>query len=377
MNGARVAGCVILMTALALWGCASADLHRQSRAAAQAAREEGTLRQSPSVERDAALNAYARDVLCKVAAEECGSIRLYIVRSSDFGARTLSNGTIEIGAGLLWRSANEGQLAFVLARQAVHLAEAHPDRAGASEARFDHMRVALGALAMIAPPAASEVLELGVNGAERGGARSRERAADGPALQRVIAAGYDPADAVALSYALAAEARAGRHVPPSLRDGADLNRAAASTRARLRALTRDAAAVSAPTDPRPHRQAIRPFLEEWLEADLQRRDYDASLYAFARLAAGSSDLGVAHYYIGQAYRMRRQAGDLDRARDAYRLAVTFPDAPAAAWRELGEAHARAGDEAAAIAAFSAYLERAANAPDRALVDARMAELRAR
>ena len=92
------------------------------------AREEGALRQSPSVERDAALNAYARDVLCKVAAEECGSIRLYIVRSSDFGARTLSNGTIEIGAGLMWRSANEGQLAFVLARQAVHLAEAHPDR---------------------------------------------------------------------------------------------------------------------------------------------------------------------------------------------------------------------------------------------------------
>lgn len=364
----------LALAAFVACGCASSGGDRAARAAATAAREEDTLRHSASVERDPALNAYARQVLCKVAADECGSIRLYIVRSPDFGARTLTNGTIEIGVGLLWRSANENQLAFVLARQAAHLAEAHPDQASAAESRLDHVRIALGALSLIAPPYADDVLQLGVNGVGLRGGQRRESSADGLAIERLSAAGYDPAEAVALSYALAAEAREGRHVPPSLRDDADLNRAAPTSRSRLRAIARDSAAVPAPGDAGAHRQQIRPFLREWLEADLQRRDYDASLYAFARLAGGGADLGLAHYAIGQAYRLRREDGDLERAREAYRVAVSHADAPAAAWRELGDAEARAGDATAAVAAFEEYLQRAPHAPDFSLIDARITEL---
>jgi tetratricopeptide (TPR) repeat protein len=367
----------LVALAIAASSCASSGADRASRAAATAAREESTLRQSASVERDPALNAYARQVLCKVAAEQCGSIRLYIVRSPDFGARTLTNGTIEIGVGLLWRSANESQLAFVLARQAAHLAEAHPDQASAAEARLDHVRIALGAISLIAPPYADDVLQLGVNGVGLRGESGRERTADGLALERLTAAGYDPAEAVALSYALAAEAREGRHVPPSLRDGADLNRAAPTSRSRLRAIAREGAATgSTPEYARALRERIRPFLAQWLEADLQRRDYDASLYAFARLAGSGVDLGLAHYALGQAHRLRREDGDLERAREAYRLAVSYPDAPAVAWRELGDAEARAGDAAAAVAAFSEYLQRARDASDRFLIEARIAELQA-
>ena len=366
----RYALALLLLT---LAACATApEGDRRARASAQAVREEGALAQSPIVEDDPALNAYARQVLCKVA-QECGPIRLYLMRSPDFGARTLENGAIEVGVGLMWRSANEAQFAFVLSRQAAHLAEGHPGESTAAEARLDNVRLTIGALSLLAPPFLDDLFQLGVNAVGINAGQSRERVADALALERMAAAGYDPAEAVALSSALQAESRAGRHVPPSLREDSDLNRAAPTSRGRLRAIARDAAAA-APIDAEAHRRQVRPFLAEWLEADLRRRDYDASLYAFERLASSSSDPGVVNYYIGQAYRMRREEGDLERAREAYRLAASFPDTPAVAWREHGEAEARAGETETAITALRMYLTRAANAPDRALIDARIAEL---
>jgi hypothetical protein len=86
------------------------------------------------------------------------------------------------------------------------------------------------------------------------------------------------------------------------------------------------------------------------------------------------DLGLAYYYRGEAYRLRRGEGDLARAAQEYRLAVAQPDAPAGAWRELGEAEARAGDVKAARNALRTYLERATYEQDRALIEARLDEL---
>ena len=63
---------------------------------ADAARAEHALAVSPIVERDAALNAYLRGILCRTAPEHCAGLRLYIIAAPDFGARTLANGTIEI-----------------------------------------------------------------------------------------------------------------------------------------------------------------------------------------------------------------------------------------------------------------------------------------
>jgi hypothetical protein len=175
---------------------------------------------------------------------------------------------------------------------------------------------------------------------------------------------------------MAGEARASRRYRPhSERDAADLDRAAPTTRGRLRALMAQASPSSgSAVDAGAHRQRIRPFLASWLEADLQRRDYEASLFAFSRLAASGIDLGIVHYYRGEAFRLRRGEGDLARAAGEYRRAVTYPDAPRGAWRELGEAEARAGNVRAARDALSEYLKRATYEQDRALVEALLDEL---
>jgi predicted Zn-dependent protease len=116
----RVAGAAMILALLAACPAFAREASDEAGLLADAARTENALRQSPVVERDAALNAYLRGVLCRVAGDQCGDLRLYIINQPDFGASTLPNGAIEIGAGLVWRAANEDQLAFILSREIAH-----------------------------------------------------------------------------------------------------------------------------------------------------------------------------------------------------------------------------------------------------------------
>ena len=345
---------------------------------ADAARAEHALAVSPIVERDAALNAYLRGILCRTAPEQCAGLRLYIIAAPDFGARTLANGTIEIGAGLVWRAANEAQFAFILSREVAHYSQHHALAALRTQRRGHEALLAVDlAAATLGAYLASDLINLGVAGAVRGVAQNREREADRLGVERLMAAGYDGAEAFALSNALGNETHAGRQRPPSQHLDTDIDRAAPTTRARLTALRERVTRIGdASANAAAYRQHIRPFLGAWLAAELERRDYSASLFAFDRLASAGYDLGVVHFFRGEAFRSRRGDGDLSRAEAAYRLAVIHGDAPAAAWRQLGELEARAGRVEAARLMLQTYLERAPGAQDRALVQARLDELSA-
>ena len=93
-----------------------------------------------------------------------------------------------------------------------------------------------------------------------------------------------------------------------------------------------------------------------------------------RLGAHGEDLGIVEYYRGEINRIRRGEGDRERAIQHYTNAIAQADAPAAAWRELGEYASRDGRNDEAAAFFTTYLERAPEAPDRALVEARIGQL---
>jgi hypothetical protein len=120
---------------------------------------------------------------------------------------------------------------------------------------------------------------------------------------------------------------------------------------------------------RAYRAHIRPHLPAWLKDDLRRRDYGQSLQLIERLEGAGEDLGVLEFYRGEALRQRRHDGDPPLSLAAYKAAVGHPDAPSAAWRELGDAAKKAGDTAAARQAFQDYLTHAPEAQDRWLVEA--------
>jgi len=49
-------------------------------------REEKSLRRSPLVLRDAKLNAYVQDIACRLGAEHCPDVRIFLVRTPLFNA---------------------------------------------------------------------------------------------------------------------------------------------------------------------------------------------------------------------------------------------------------------------------------------------------
>ena len=77
--------------------------------------------------------------------------------------------------------------------------------------------------------------------------------------------------------------------------------------------------------------------------------------------------GVLRYHEGEAYRLRNEAGDEERATGAYSQAVQDATCPAEAHRAHGYALLKAGSKADGLRSLARYLELRPNAPDAAMV----------
>jgi hypothetical protein len=221
-----------------------------------------------------------------------------------------------------------------------------------------------------------DIVYLGTIGSVFAFSRENELQADMIGYDYAVAAGYDPQSGHALWTNLLAETQASDN-PDTRRQETrgSIFRTHPLSSDRIEALQeRGAQASGGQTHRERYRAAIRPFLDEWLRADLRRRDYGQTWLLLDRLAANNEDLGVVEFYRGEINRLRRGEGDRERAFQHYTNAIAQPDAPAAAWRELGEYAARDGRNAEAAALFTTYLERAPQAGDRALVESRIAQL---
>ncbi|MBY0562627.1 MAG: M48 family metalloprotease [Hyphomonadaceae bacterium] len=340
-------------------------------------RAEIEARASGQLESDPALNAYLRAVACRVAAAHCGDIRLYVMNRPYFNAQMAPNGYMEVWSGLLLRAENEAQLAFVLGHEVGHYSERHSlSMLRTIRGRSNAAAVFSIITAVAGVPIVGDIVYLGTIASVFGFSREKELQADTIGFDRAIEAGYDPTAGETLWNNLIAETRASDN--PDVRrqeTRGSVFRTHPLSADRIAALSERAAQSSGgQTHRERYRAAIRPFLDEWLRADLRRRDYGQTSLVLDRLAAHGEDLGTVEYYRGEINRIRRGEGDRERAIQHYTNAIAHPDAPAAAWRELGEYAARDNRNAEAAQFFRTYLERAPDAGDRALVEARLAQL---
>lgn len=365
-----------------LWG--------MSDRAEQQARAAGTL------ERDAALNAYIQGVACRVAARYCGDVRLYVMNRPFFNASMAPNGYMEVWSGLLLRVEDEAQLAFVLGHEVAHYSEQHSlDSLRATRARATGAMIATAVIAAAGTAAAvnspnsagsiadatrvaADAIYLGTIASLFAFSRENEADADRIGFDNAVAAGYDANAGHTLWSNLVAETRASDNPDERRRETrASIFGTHPVSTARVEALQERAAervGGAGETQRLRYRAAIRPFLDAWLRAELRRRDFGRTLHLLDRLGAHGEDLGVIEFYRGEAFRLRRGEGDRARARERYVAAIAHADAPAAAWRELGDLEQRDGNGAAALQHYRTYLERAPAAEDRALVEARVAQL---
>lgn len=352
---------------------------------------------SADINRDTGLNAYVRGVTCKVAKDHCGDIRVYVMDRPFSNAQMSPNGYSEVWSGLLLRSRNEAELAFVLGHEAGHFVENHSieawraQKTRANVAMAVGMGVALiGAAAAVQAPTADaarsiqdltsalvDAVYLAALMATFAHSRENESEADRVGLERAAAAGYDPAAGSTIWRERMAEAAAS-DFPKVRQRGARANifNTHPIDADRVAALETLAAKMKPGGDlgRERYRAAIRPYLGAWLKDDLRRRDYGQTLHIIDRLAADGEDLGVLDFYRGETYRRRRKDGDEIRAAAAYLAASKAADAPVAVWRELGDMQVKTGAPAEARASYETYLAKAPTAPDRWIVEASLKKL---
>ena len=338
---------------------------------------EEDARHSADLNPDPELNAYVRGVACRIASDYCGEIRVYVMDRPYLNASMAPNGYMEVWSGLLLRAENEAQLAFVLGHELGHFLENHTlerwntQKAWATAAMVVSVGAGVaGAYYGVDTSAIGDLAYLTAVASVMNYSRAQETQADAIGFERMAAAGLEPTAAAAIWRQQQAETRASSFRSVREREAmGSVFRTHPLTSERVAAL--DALAKDRPSgreEREGYRAAIRPHLAAWLADDLSRRDFDGSLELTERLERDGLDLGVLEFHRGQILRQRRDAGDLELARDAYRTATGYEDAPVAAWRELGDLESRLGEPEAARAAWRTYLERATTADDRWIVE---------
>lgn len=320
----------------------------------QAERAEEQLKTSAILVRDPALQEYVRDVVCRLAGPHCPALRVYVVRHPAFYASMAPNGMMQVATGLLLRTANEAQLAYVLGHELGHYLRRH------SMQRWSDFQTKAGNLGP----------ELGRMAAF---SRDNEREADQVGFDLMVKSGYDPREAPRAWDRLMAERAASGGSPR------DPFLARHPPTAERRETLRDYAARAVVTgEPRVGRDdylaRLRPIRRWLLTDEVRSRRFAASEILLQHLIDDGDGLGELHFHVGEIHRLRGSPGDLPKAIEAYRRALELPDVPPEALRSLGTVYVRTGDHAAARDALARYLERRPDAGDREVIRSQLVDL---
>lgn len=311
-------------------------------------RQEERLRRSPFVIRDQALNAYLRDIACRLAGQHCPDVRVYVVRTPQFNATMAPNGMLQIWSGLLLRMANEAQLAAILGHEIGHYVARH----GIARLREAKRRSAVGQTVGLGLTifgwlgvAVNSIAQLGLSAGGAAYSREHEREADRIGLELMERAGYAPGEASRVWLQLLAEEDNTLFAThPSAEDRAHSLLAAAAGRGGELGIDS-------------YRRMLKPHRAAFLHDELLRGRYGETLALLERMPPDGEVL----FYKGEAHRLQ---GELEHALTAYRAAE---NPPPELYRSMGLVLRRRGELDAASQAFTRYLELRPIAPDAELI----------
>ena len=86
---------------------------------------ETAVMRSPLRIRDAALDNYVKNLVCRIGKDYCGDFRVYVLRNPYFNASMTANGMMQVWTGALTRVGSEDELATVIGHEIAHYELAH------------------------------------------------------------------------------------------------------------------------------------------------------------------------------------------------------------------------------------------------------------
>jgi hypothetical protein len=304
---------------------------------------ERELKASNFIVRDASLNAYVRDVLCRTVGERCRAARIYIVRTPYFNANMAPNGMMQVWTGLLLRTRNEAQLAAVLGHEFAHFEERHQLKG------FRDARAKTDAMAWLSflPFGVGLLAQVGQLGGYFANSREMEREADVHGLKYVATAGYAPVEFSRIwaqlrdeQDATAAERR--RKSKKDRNGGFFATHPNSAERVAYLATQASALGIAGSAREAEYRAALTQWWPALIDDQIKLNDFGATEYLLGALAGGGGWTHELLYARGELYRARGADADMGQAIGFYRQAIATGSPLAEARRGLGLALLRSG-----------------------------------
>ncbi len=339
---------------LSLGGCATTEgvtsfksagdtenLHEKERRLwHEAADYDNTIERSGQIYEHARATKYLQDVMDSLYPEFKGKIPVRIYDSTQLNAFALPNGSVYINIGMLARIENEAQLAAVLGHEAVHFIEKHSFQERVSTKNAASFAVSGIPFASLA--AASSI---------SGFSRDLERQADAVGYERLVKAGYDPREAHKVFEHLADEVKALDIDEPYF----------FSSHPRLVERIDEFKHLSAQ-----YRGGGRTGSEQYnsimseIRLDALKKDIGQDRYKSVILVMEDSKLrsyypAASYFYLGEAYSRRDEAGDEEKAVEAYKKAERMSPRFAPTYMRLGMHYMKKGNKGTARQYFNRYL----------------------
>lgn len=336
-------------------------LAEEDRAWAEGEEGEKALVKSGHVYPDPELAAYVQGVMDRLYPEFAGVFRVRLANDSGLNAFALPQGAIFINMGLLARLANEAQLATVLAHEGTHFTHRHGYQNMQNAKSLTGLALSAG---IVAGGAGALLGSLAAISSMSGFSKDAERDADRQGFERMARAGYDVRESVRGFELLADEVKVldikepfffASH--PRLRERIE----------NFNALIADYRGPAGETGEARYAEHTRGLREQWLKAQLSEGKPKSIIHVLANPAMlGRYPLHAA-YYLGEAYRLRGDEGDADKAVAAWRQALEKAPDFAPSYRALGVHEMKQHDWAAAKTHLARYLALAPDAKDAAYV----------
>jgi len=363
----------LFLTAVLLTGCqtgpvrdiqSTADTHNltpeENRVWGAGKRFDALIAKQDILYKDADLTAYVQNIADKLHPELKGTIKIRLIDSPDLNAFALPNGSVYFNIGMLARLDNESQLATIVAHETSHFLRQHALKRRNSTNTLITAGMAITLLTGI--PLSGELIAVS---AISGYSQSMESEADQLGFERLIANGYDPSQAQVTFEHLLKEVETLEIDQPYF----------FSSHPRLEERIESFKQLTAETSKKEGIQNAKKYLDQTkqVRADMLQRYLELHRYKTLILMLENSDHKwhypiYAPYYLGEAYRLRDEEGDVLLAQRAYRRAISEDPEFAPSYRALGILQMKEKQHKESLGNFRSYLTLNPKAKDRAYIE---------
>lgn len=330
---------------------------------------EEQIKTSGHLVHDEKLDAYLKDIACRLVPNYCDDIRIYLLQIPYFNASMAPNGAMMIWTGLLLRVENEAQLAAIIGHEIGHYLRRH------SLERMKDIINTSGALVFVqlataaaGVSVAGDIVQLLAVGTIQKFSRDQEREADGYGIALMARAGYDPRENAKIWNLLIEEEEADKdkkwesiyfasHPAPKERHEA-LKKLGERVVDKGRSYSLGTERFQ---------ENILSHQMEHLRDELNLRNFGKTEWLLDTLIRRGDNLCELHFCKGELYRLRGEDGDNEKALQEYEIAAQMGSPPPETYRAMGLIYMKDNRKEEAVNAFNTYLELSSEPSDEQMI----------